>query len=161
AALPATGQCASHDGALSRWPVGSSGALPAISFSAAEVVGKHGRAPHRFPGWANAGERWPVVPDGAGAQTLSVARGIAFRDDRVRNSAFDGVGADDGLHPVALFSWREPGVAFRQEHGHGRITGRCETLGGDGVSVGRLPPVRGFDGSDAVVTSAAWHSLDG
>src|SRR4029077_10913997 len=95
AALHAAGQRASHDGALSRWSAGSSGAFPAISFSAAEVVGKHGRAPCRFSGWANAGKRRPVVPDGAGTQTFSVARGIAFRDDRVRNGAFDGSGILD------------------------------------------------------------------
>jgi len=41
------------------------------------------------------GQTWPVVPDGVGAQTLSVAGGIALRDDRVRNGAFDGSGVLD------------------------------------------------------------------
>jgi uncharacterized protein YjbI with pentapeptide repeats len=51
--------------------------------------------PAVFPDGQTLGERWPVVPDGAGAQTLSVARGIAFGDDRVRNGAFDGAGVLD------------------------------------------------------------------
>src|SRR5260370_27397651 len=90
AALDATGQRASHDGALSWWSAGSFGAFPAISFSAVKVVGKHGRASRGFSGWANAGERRPVVPDGAGAQTLSLAGRITFGHDRVRTGARSG-----------------------------------------------------------------------
>ena len=234
AALHAAGQRAPHDGAISRWSAGSSGAFPAISFSAAEVVGKHGCAPCRLSGWANAGERWPVVSDGVGAQTLSVAGGIALRDDRVRNGAFDGSGVldcsrdalpllaavsaaaglpgdatacvsddsvgghsdesafccvasaspgrhpfaqvekhptndignhargtDDGVHPFSLFSWREPGIALRQEHGRGGIAGRCETLGGNGLSIGGLPSLRGFDGGNALNASSRRSGMDG
>src|SRR5258708_23128388 len=159
-----------------------------------------------------------MVPDGAGAQTLPVARRIAFRDDRVRDGAFDGAGVldcsgdavlllasvsaapglprdaaarvcddafgrhgdlsavccvasasaggypaakvekystndsrhhargtGDGVHPFSLFSWCEPGIAVRPEHGHRWITGGCKALGSYGLSIGGLPAPRGFD----------------
>src|SRR5437879_3499189 len=91
----ATWQSIANDQPLSRRPAGTPGPFAAFSFSAAEVVGKHGRAPRRFSGWTNAGERRPVVFDGAGAQTLPLAGRIAFGDDRIRNGALDGAGVLD------------------------------------------------------------------
>src|SRR5258708_19750107 len=71
-AFGATGQCVTHDRSLSRRPACSSGALPAISFSFIEVVGKHGRAAGCFSGRTDPGERRPVVPYGAGSAAFFV-----------------------------------------------------------------------------------------
>ena len=71
-----------------------------------------------------------MVSDGAGAQTLSVARGIAFRDDRVRNSAFDGVGVlDCSIDAVPLL------VSVSAAAGFPGDTTACisdDSLGGNG-----------------------------
>src|SRR5439155_168888 len=64
---------APHDGALSWRTASAAGAVAAISFSAVEIVGKHGRPSSSFPRRANAGKGRPVVLDGTRAETLPVA----------------------------------------------------------------------------------------
>ena len=99
----ASRESASHDGALSWRTASAAGAVAAISFSAVEIVGKHGRPSSGFPRRANAGKGRPVVLDGAGAETLPVAGRIAFDDDRVRNGALNGSGLLGCPGNVVLF----------------------------------------------------------
>src|SRR5271166_6782801 len=41
------------------------GVLPAATVLASPALGEHGRAACRIPRWANAGEGWAMVSDGA------------------------------------------------------------------------------------------------
>src|SRR5690348_8590420 len=49
----------------------------AVSFCAAAAMGKHGGITGNIPGWANAGERRPLVFDGHGPETLPLDAGCA------------------------------------------------------------------------------------